>query len=89
SALTTDTPTVAETYPGLEVVTWYSLLAPAKTPRALVLKLNSEIVRALESRDMIDRLVMQGHDPHPSSPEQMRDYIQRELEKWGKILKAL
>lgn len=89
SALTPDAPTVAETYPGLEVVTWYSLLAPAKTPRALVLKLNAEIVRALESREMIDRLVMQGHEPHPSSPEQMRDYTQRELEKWGRILKAL
>ncbi|MES2561428.1 MAG: tripartite tricarboxylate transporter substrate binding protein [Pseudomonadota bacterium] len=89
SALTPDIPTAAETYPGLEVVTWYSLLAPAKTPRSIVLKLNAEIVRALESRDMIDRLVMQGHDPHPSSPEQMRDYTQRELEKWGKILKAL
>jgi tripartite-type tricarboxylate transporter receptor subunit TctC len=89
SALTPDTPIVAETYPGLEVVTWYSILAPAKTPRALVLKLNAEIVRALESRDMIDRLITQGHDPHPSTPEQMRDYTQRELDKWGKILKAL
>lgn len=42
-----------------------------------------------ESRDMIDRLVMQGHEPHPSTPEQMRDYTRRELDKWGKLLKAL
>jgi tripartite-type tricarboxylate transporter receptor subunit TctC len=88
SPLIPDTPTVAETYPGVEVVTWYSILAPAKTPRDIVLRLNAEITRALESRDLIDRLVMQGHEPHPSTPEQMRDYTQRELAKWGKIVKA-
>lgn len=88
SPLVPDTPTISETYPGVEVVTWYSILAPAKTPRAIVLKLNAEIARALESRDMIERLVMQGHEPHPSTPEQMRDYTQRELAKWGKIIKA-
>ena len=88
SPLLPDTPTVAETYPGVEVVTWYSILAPAKTPRNVVLRLNAEITRALESRDMIDRLVMQGHEPHPSTPEEMRDYTQRELVKWGKIIKA-
>jgi tripartite-type tricarboxylate transporter receptor subunit TctC len=88
SPLIPDTPTVSEIYPGVEVVTWYSILAPAKTPRDIVLKLNAEISRALASREVIDRLVIQGHDPHPSTPEQMRDYTQRELEKWGKIIKA-
>jgi tripartite-type tricarboxylate transporter receptor subunit TctC len=70
------------------VVTWYSILAPAKTPREIVLKLNAEIARALASRDVADRLVTQGHEPHPSTPEQMRDYTQRELERWGKIIKT-
>jgi len=88
SPLLPDTPTVSETYPGVEVVTWYSILAPAKTPREIVLKLNAEVGRALASRDMIDRLVMQGHEPHPSTPEEMRAYTQRELAKWGKIIQA-
>ena len=88
SPLLPDTPTVAETYPGVEVVTWYSILTPAKTPRDIVLRLNAEITRALEGREMIDRLVAQGHEPHPSTPEHMRDYIRRELEKWGKIIKV-
>ena len=57
--------------------------------RDIVLKLNAEISRALESRDMIDRLVIQGHEPHPSTPEEMRAYTQRELAKWGKIIKPL
>lgn len=88
SPLVPETPTVAETYPGVEVVTWYSISAPAKTPRDIVLKLNAEVTRALQSRDMIDRLVSQGHEPYPSTPDQMRDYTRRELDKWGKIIKA-
>lgn len=88
SPLIPDTPTVSETYPGVEVVTWYSILAPSKTPRDIVLKLNAEISRALASRDLTERLVLQGHEPHPSTPEQMREYTQREIEKWGKIIRT-
>jgi len=88
SPLIPDTPTVAETYPGVEVVTWYSVLGPAKTPPEIVAKLNAEIKRALGSRDASDRLVQQGHEPHPSTPEYMREYIKSELGKWGKIIKT-
>ena len=88
SALLPETPTVSETYPGVEVVTWYSIVAPAGTPRDIVLKLNAEISRALANREVADRLVMQGHEPHPSTPEQMRAYTQRELDKWGRIIKT-
>jgi tripartite-type tricarboxylate transporter receptor subunit TctC len=88
SPLLPDTPTVAETYPGVEVVTWYSVLAPAKTPPEIVARLNAEIRRALTNRDVMDRLVQQGHEPHPSSPDEMRTYIRRELDKWGKIIKT-
>jgi tripartite-type tricarboxylate transporter receptor subunit TctC len=88
SPLVPDTPTVAETYPGIEVVSWYSILAPAKTPRVVVMKLNGEIVRALQNAEVIDRLVSQGHEPHPSTPEEMRDYTREQLAKWGKIIKA-
>ena len=89
SPLTPDTPIISETFPGFEVVTWYSIVAPAKTPREIVLKLNAEISRALASRDMIERLVAQGHVPYPSTPEDMRDYTRRELAKWGKIIRAV
>ncbi len=88
SPLIPETPTVAETYPGVEVVTWYSVLAPAKTSPEIVAKLNAEVKRALGSRDAIDRLVQQGHEPHPSTPEFMREYIKSELGKWGKIIKT-
>jgi tripartite-type tricarboxylate transporter receptor subunit TctC len=88
SPLIPDAPTVAETYPGVEVVSWYSVVAPAKTPNDIVLKLNAEVTRALKNRDVIDRLVQQGHEPHPSTPGEMRDYMRRELDKWGKIIKT-
>ena len=89
SPLTPDTPTVSETFPGFEVVSSYGIVAPAKTPRAIVLKLNAEITRGLASQDMIERLVAQGHDPHPSTPEDMRGYTQDQLAKWGKIIKTI
>jgi tripartite-type tricarboxylate transporter receptor subunit TctC len=79
---------VSETYPGLEVVTAYGLAAPSKTPRDLVLRINGEILRALGSRDVIDRLIAQGHDPFPGTPEDMRAYTQRESAKWSKFIKA-
>jgi len=87
SPLSPDTPTVAETYPGFEVVSSYGLVAPAKTPREIVLKLNSEIGRALANQDIVDRLVAQGHEPRPGTPEDMRAYMQQEYAKWGKVIK--
>ena len=87
SPLIPDTPTVAETYPGVEVVTWYSVLAPAKTPSAILTQLNAEVRRALGSRETIDRLVQQGHEPHASSPDEMRAYIRSEMARWGRIVK--
>ncbi len=88
SPLIPDTPTIAETYPGFEVVTWYSIAAPARTPRALVLKLNGEIARALANPDMIARFSGLGLDPHPTTPDEMADYLKSEIAKWGKVIRA-
>ena len=87
SPLLPDAPTVAETYPGVEVVTWYSMLSPSRTPRDIVMKLNAEVRRALGNRETAERLVQQGHEPHASSPEEMRDYIRSEMTRWGPIVK--
>ena len=83
-----ETPTIAETYPGFEVVTWYGIVGPAKMPREIVTKLNAEISKGLASRDVHDKLVAQGHDPQPGKPEDMRRYTEGELAKWAKIVKA-
>jgi tripartite-type tricarboxylate transporter receptor subunit TctC len=88
SPLIPNTPTLAETYPGFEVVTWYGIVAPAKTPRALVLKLSGEIARAAASPDLIARFSGLGLDPNPCTPEQMSAYLKSEIDKWGKVIRV-
>jgi len=88
SPLIPNTPTIAETYPGFEVVTWYGIVAPAKTPRSLVLKLSGEIARAVASPDLIARFSGLGLDPRPGTPEEMGAYLKSEIDKWGKVIRA-
>jgi len=88
SALAPETPTLNETFSGYEVVTWYSIVGPAKLPPAIVAQLNADIGRALASPEIIARLSSQGHDPHPSTPEAMREYTRSEIAKFAKLIKA-
>jgi tripartite-type tricarboxylate transporter receptor subunit TctC len=61
---------------------------PAKTPRAIIDKLHDEFVRALKSPDLRDRLVAQGADPAGTTPEQYTAFVQNEITKWAKVIKA-
>ncbi|MCE9640745.1 MAG: tripartite tricarboxylate transporter substrate binding protein [Betaproteobacteria bacterium] len=82
-------PTVAESgVPGYEVTAWYGVSAPAKTPRAIIDRLNGEIARALNSPDLKDRLTSQGADPIHQTPEQYTAFVQSEIAKWGKVIQA-
>ncbi|HYK15960.1 MAG TPA: tripartite tricarboxylate transporter substrate binding protein, partial [Burkholderiales bacterium] len=82
-------PTVAESgVPGYEVTAWYGVSAPAKTPRAIVDRLHTEIVRAVNSPDLRERLTTQGADPIHLTPEQYTVFIQNEIAKWAKVIKA-
>ncbi len=82
-------PTIAEAgVPGYEVTTWYGVSAPGKTPRPIVDRLHSEILRALKSPDFASRLKDQGAEPKGTSPEETTAYVQNEINKWGKVLKA-
>lgn len=88
SPLTPDTPILAETWPGFEVVTWYSIVGPAKMPRPLVMKLNEGLRKALEHPDTIARFHASGNTPAPSTPEAMVEYTRSEMAKFTKIIKA-
>ena len=89
SSAALDIPTVAESgIPGFEVTVWYGVSAPAMTPRAIVDRLNSEIVRALNSPDLRERLKSQGADPVGNTPEQYTAFIQDEIAKWAKVIQA-
>ena len=73
---------------GYESATWYGLLAPASTPADIVNKLNAEVVAALKNPDMYDRLSREGADPVGNSPAEFARYIQIEIDKWRKVIKA-
>lgn len=88
SPLTPDMPTLTESWPGYEVVTWYSIAAPAKTPRALVMRLNGDVNRVLANPDAVARFHAGGNTPAPSTPEAMHDYTRNEIEKFRKIIKS-
>ena len=88
SPLTPDTPILAETWPGYEVVTWYSIVAPAKTPRTLVMRLNEGVRKALTDADTVARFQAAGNTPAPGTPEAMVEYTRSEIAKFSKIIKV-
>ena len=84
-----DVPTIAEGgVPGYDVVGWYGIVAPANTPREIVNKLQGEIASILKSAEVRDKLAADGAEPVGSTPEQFAAFIQSEIDKWGKVVKA-
>jgi len=81
-------PTVAEAgLPGFESSLWYGIVLPVKTPPALVARLNTEYVRAIQLPEIRDRLVGDGMRVFGSTPEQFADHLRTESEKWGKVIR--
>ena len=83
-----EVPTVAEAgLPGFEVTTWYGILAPSGTPRPIIARLNAELVKAMHSPEMKERLAGIGTEPVTSTPEEFAAYIQAEIAKWGNVIR--
>src|SRR4051812_12934450 len=81
-------PTMADSgLPGFEVVGFFGVLAPSATPRDIVTRLNSELVKVLARRDIAERFASQALEPGNLNPEQFADYIRREVAKWGKLIR--
>ncbi len=84
-----DMPTLAESgVPGYESVQWYSLLAPAKTPRPIIERLNKEIVTYLRLPDVMEKLVADGNEIAASTPEEFAAFLRAETVKWAKVANA-
>ncbi len=80
--------TIAESgYPGFETVGWAGLLSPAGTPKEIIAKLNSEVVRVIAQPGINDRFVSLGAELVSSSAEDFGAYIRSEIAKWGKVIK--
>ena len=89
SKLVPDLPTMAEAgLPGFDIATWYGLFAPAGTPPAIVAKWNADVTKILTTPDVRDKLLADGAEPAPNSPEQFAQMIARELTKYARIVKA-
>ena len=84
-----DVPTIAEAgLPGFAFGGWYALLAPAKTPKEITTLLNREVVALLQAADVKERLAAEGSTVVASTPEQLRQHLQRDIAKWQKVVKA-
>ena len=88
TALAPDLPTIAESIPGFEVTGWYGLLAPAKTPRPLITRLNAEFVKAMKSPDIMEKMAGLGADAKGTTPEEFAVHIRSETEKMRAAVKA-
>jgi tripartite-type tricarboxylate transporter receptor subunit TctC len=82
-----DVPTLRETVPGYEVTTWYSFVAPAGTPKAVVDKLNREISAIVETPEMKERLKGQGLEADSMKPDELAAHFKAETAKWAKVIK--
>ncbi|HXJ54482.1 MAG TPA: tripartite tricarboxylate transporter substrate binding protein [Burkholderiales bacterium] len=90
SSAAPELPTIAESgLPGFEVIGWWGVLAPAKTPRGAVDLLNRELRAALDAPDVRRTLLEQGMDPAPGTPEQFGALIKADMDKWGEIGRRL
>ena len=88
SASLPDVPTIAESgYPGYEATNWYAYVAPAKTPRETVARLNREIVKTLRDPETREHILKQGEEPTPSTPEELAKHMAREHATWGRVIK--
>lgn len=83
-----DIPTIAEAaLPGYEAGVWYALLAPEGTPRDVIAKLHSEIVRAATHPDMKQLFTRAGIEPINSTPEELTTFIKSEMAKWARVIR--
>jgi tripartite-type tricarboxylate transporter receptor subunit TctC len=83
-----DVPTVGESgLPGFDATNWLGLFAPAGTPRDIVARLNSEVVKILQRQDVQDWLAQQGFEPGGNTPEQFAAKIKSDTDKWAKVIR--
>jgi tripartite-type tricarboxylate transporter receptor subunit TctC len=81
-------PTLAATLPGFEAVAWYAIAAPPKTPQDIVDKINADVNEALRQPELQDRLKKLSAETFGGSVEQTTRYLQEEVDRWGRVIKA-
>jgi tripartite-type tricarboxylate transporter receptor subunit TctC len=88
-AILPEIPTIAEAgVRGYEAVQWYGVLAPARTPKDIVAKLNATIVKAIMSKEVREQLAAEAAEPVGNSPPEFHAYIKAEIARWAPVIKA-
>jgi tripartite-type tricarboxylate transporter receptor subunit TctC len=88
SAVLPDLPALNELMPGFEVNSWYGMMAPAGTPKAIVQLLQRETAKALKAPDVNERLRAAGLDPVGNTPEEHAAQLRADLARWAKVAKT-
>ena len=88
SAVIPETPSISEFVPGFELITWYGIFAPARTPDPIIRRLNTEIVKVLNDPESRDRMAAQGLEPAPMKPEELKRYTEQDTSRWARLIKA-
>ena len=88
SAVALELPTVAETLPGFEVNNWVGLFAPAGTPAEIVARLNGEVQKFMQQKEIAARLTAEGARFIPMTPEQFGAFVKAEITKWAPVVRA-
>ena len=83
-----EVPTVAESIPGFQCITWYALMAPRGVSPAIVTKVNGETVKMLAEPTFAKRLADQGQEPQATTPAELSAYMRAESERWAGVIKA-
>lgn len=87
TALVPDLPTIAESVPGYGYIGWYGLVVPAGTPREIISKLNTEVVNALRTRELQERISGLGAEAIGTTPQEFASFMGKEIQKLGKAVK--
>jgi len=88
SKIAPEVPSIAEDgVPGFEVISWYGFFVPAKTPSAIVAKMNADVIAALADPSVEGRLSPLGYESRPDTPEQVGAFLKEETERWAQVIK--
>ena len=82
-----EVPTVAETIPGFQCITWYALVAPRGIAPAIVARLNAEVVKMFADAPFAQRIVDQGQEPQSTTPAELLAYMRAESARWAAVIK--
>jgi len=83
-----DIPSIGESLKGFEADSWFGIMMPAGTPREIIVKLDSEVQKALATQEVRDRLLAVGGFVQAGGPEQLAGRIRADIAKWGKVARA-